>query len=147
MFDGKVVLITGGTGSLGTALTKKILETNVTTIRIFSRDEWKQVQMESKFNDERLRFFIGDTKFWNMTSALESFKLLLEYSFKKLNLHKVTAGANVENKNSWKIIERIGFVKEGTIRDTIYRNGKYYDAYFYSILRNEYQKIYDSKSK
>ncbi|MBT5772300.1 MAG: GNAT family N-acetyltransferase [Flavobacteriaceae bacterium] len=94
-----------------------------------------------------LRFFIGDTKFWNMTSALESFKLLLEYSFKKLNLHKVTAGANVENKNSWKIIERIGFVKEGTIRDTIYRNGKYYDAYFYSILRNEYQKIYDSKSK
>jgi UDP-N-acetylglucosamine 4,6-dehydratase/5-epimerase len=62
MFDGKVVLITGGTGSLGTALTKKILETNVTTIRIFSRDEWKQVQMESKFNDERLRFFIGDVR-------------------------------------------------------------------------------------
>lgn len=94
-----------------------------------------------------LRFFIGETKFWNMTSALDSFKLLLEYSFKKLNLHKVTAGANVENKNSWKILERIGFVKEGTIRDTIYRNGKYYDAYFYSILRNEYQKIYDAKSK
>ena len=62
MFDGKVVLITGGTGSLGTALTKKILETNVTTIRIFSRDEWKQVQMESNFNDKRLRFFIGDVR-------------------------------------------------------------------------------------
>ena len=94
-----------------------------------------------------LRFFIGDTKFWNMTFTLESFQLLLEYSFKKLNLHKVTAGANVENKNSWKVIERIGFVKEGTIRDTIYRNGKYYDAYFYSILINEYEKIYNSKSK
>ena len=62
MFDGKIVLITGGTGSLGTALTKKILETNVTTIRIFSRDEWKQVQMESNFNDKRLRFFIGDVR-------------------------------------------------------------------------------------
>ena len=62
MFDGKIVLITGGTGSLGTALTKKILKTNVTTIRIFSRDEWKQVQMESNFNDKRLRFFIGDVR-------------------------------------------------------------------------------------
>ncbi len=49
MFDGKKVLITGGTGSLGTALTKKLLQTNVETIRIFSRDEWKQVQMQSEF--------------------------------------------------------------------------------------------------
>lgn len=49
MFDGKKVLITGGTGSLGTALTKKLLQTNVETIRIFSRDEWKQVHMQSEF--------------------------------------------------------------------------------------------------
>lgn len=62
MFDGKKVLITGGTGSLGTALTAKLLKTDVNTIRIFSRDEWKQVQMRSKFSDKRLRFFIGDVR-------------------------------------------------------------------------------------
>ena len=62
MFDGKKVLITGGTGSLGTALTKKLLETNVETIRIFSRDEWKQVQMQSEIKDKRLRYFIGDVR-------------------------------------------------------------------------------------
>jgi len=62
MFDGKKVLITGGTGSLGTALTKKILELNPETIRIFSRDEWKQSQMQDTFKDERLRFFIGDVR-------------------------------------------------------------------------------------
>jgi UDP-N-acetylglucosamine 4,6-dehydratase/5-epimerase len=62
VFKGKKILITGGTGSLGTALTKKLLETEVETIRIFSRDEWKQVQMESKLNDSRLRFFIGDIR-------------------------------------------------------------------------------------
>jgi len=62
MFDGKIVLITGGTGSLGSALTKKILETNVKAIRIFSRDEWKQVQMQSEIKDERLRFLIGDVR-------------------------------------------------------------------------------------
>lgn len=62
MFDGKKILITGGTGSLGTALTKKLLETDVETIRIFSRDEWKQVKMRSDITDERLRFFIGDVR-------------------------------------------------------------------------------------
>ena len=62
MFEGKKILITGGTGSLGTALTKRLLETNVDTIRIFSRDEWKQVKMESEITDKRLRFFIGDIR-------------------------------------------------------------------------------------
>ena len=62
MFDGKKVLITGGTGSLGTALTKKLLQTNVETIRIFSRDEWKQAQMQSEFKDKRLRYLIGDVR-------------------------------------------------------------------------------------
>ena len=62
MFNGKIVLITGGTGSLGTALTKKILLTNVKAIRIFSRDEWKQSQMQSEIKDERLRYLIGDVR-------------------------------------------------------------------------------------
>lgn len=93
-----------------------------------------------------LRFFIGETQFWKMTAALETEKLLLEYAFEKLNMHKVTGGANVENKGSWKIIERAGFVKEGILRDNVYRNGKYYDVYIYSILISEYKKLYGIKS-
>ena len=62
MLDGKKILITGGTGSLGTALTKRLLKTGVETIRIYSRDEWKQVQMQSNLNDKRLRFLIGDVR-------------------------------------------------------------------------------------
>ena len=62
MFENKKILITGGTGSLGTALTSSLLKTDVDTIRIFSRDELKQSQMESHFNDERLRFLIGDVR-------------------------------------------------------------------------------------
>ncbi|WP_347567273.1 SDR family NAD(P)-dependent oxidoreductase [Nitrosopumilus sp.] len=57
---GKKILITGGTGSLGQALTKRLLEMKVDTIRIFSRNEEKQIQMENQFNDNRLRFFLGD---------------------------------------------------------------------------------------
>jgi UDP-N-acetylglucosamine 4,6-dehydratase/5-epimerase len=62
MFDGKKVLITGGTGSLGKAITKRLLTTNVDTIRIFSREEWKQVEMQSNVKDKRLRFLIGDIR-------------------------------------------------------------------------------------
>ena len=62
MFDGKTVLITGGTGSLGTALTQRLLGNNVKQIRIFSRNELKQIEMESKFHDDRLRFLVGDIR-------------------------------------------------------------------------------------
>ena len=62
MFDGKKILITGGTGSLGKALTKQILKSEVDTIRIYSRDELKQSDMQAELNDNRLRFFIGDVR-------------------------------------------------------------------------------------
>ena len=62
MLDGKKVLITGGTGSLGDALTQRILNSDVEQIRILSRNEFKQVSMESMIRDERLRFLIGDVR-------------------------------------------------------------------------------------
>ena len=62
MFENKKILITGGTGSLGRALTKRLLAEKVDVIRIFSRNENKQVTMQSEFNDDRLRFLIGDVR-------------------------------------------------------------------------------------
>lgn len=62
-FDGKMILITGGTGSFGKKFIKTLLkETNFKRLVIFSRDELKQEEMRTmhEFNDERLRFFIGD---------------------------------------------------------------------------------------
>ena len=62
MFKDKIILITGGTGSLGVALTKRLLSLDVKQIRIFSRNEFKQISMESEIKDERLRFLIGDVR-------------------------------------------------------------------------------------
>lgn len=62
MYKNKKILITGGTGSLGTALTKRLLSMNVEQIRIFSRNEFKQISMESEIQDDRLRFLIGDVR-------------------------------------------------------------------------------------
>jgi len=59
----KVILLTGGTGSFGNKFTEIVLkEHNPKTIRIFSRGEKLQLDMMSKFNDKRLRFFIGDVR-------------------------------------------------------------------------------------
>ena len=62
MFENKKILITGGTGSLGRALTKKLLAEKVNQIIIFSRNENKQVTMQSEFSDNRLKFLIGDIR-------------------------------------------------------------------------------------
>ena len=61
-FKGKKILITGGTGTLGQALTKELLNLDVHSIRIFSRNEEKQVKMLEKFGDERLRTCVGDIR-------------------------------------------------------------------------------------
>jgi UDP-N-acetylglucosamine 4,6-dehydratase/UDP-glucose 4-epimerase len=72
VFDGKKILITGGTGSLGQALTLRLLKSRVDSIRIFSRNEHKQIEMESQFNDSRLRFFLGDIRdYHRLERALE----------------------------------------------------------------------------
>ncbi len=72
IFAGKKILITGGTGSLGQALTKRLLEMDANTIRIFSRNESKQIEMEDNITDDRLRFFIGDVRdFHRLSKAVE----------------------------------------------------------------------------
>ena len=77
MFKGKKVLITGGTGSLGNALTQRLLTENVDTIRIFSRNENKQLEMDSKFHDDRLRFLLGDVRDYNrLTRACEDIDIV-----------------------------------------------------------------------
>ena len=62
MFEGKKILITGGTGSLGRALAKRLLELNAETIRVYSRNESSQISMQAELNDDRLRYFIGDVR-------------------------------------------------------------------------------------
>jgi UDP-N-acetylglucosamine 4,6-dehydratase/5-epimerase len=62
MFDGKVLMITGGTGSFGNAVLNRFLTTAVREIRIFSRDEKKQEEMRIALNNDKLKFYIGDVR-------------------------------------------------------------------------------------
>lgn len=62
MFDDKVALITGGTGSFGNAAVRRFLQTGLREIRVFSRDEKKQEDMRIGYANPRLRFYIGDVR-------------------------------------------------------------------------------------
>ena len=62
MFKDKVLLITGGTGSFGNAVLKRFLDSDLKEIRIFSRDEKKQDDMRKKYNNDKLKFYIGDVR-------------------------------------------------------------------------------------
>lgn len=62
MFANKVLLITGGTGSFGNAVLRRFLDSELSEIRIFSRDEKKQDDMRKKYNNKKLRFHIGDVR-------------------------------------------------------------------------------------
>ncbi|MBC9785840.1 polysaccharide biosynthesis protein [Heliobacterium chlorum] len=69
MFDGKCLLITGGTGSFGNAVLRKFLHTNIGEIRIFSRDEKKQDDMRKELKSDRVKFFIGDVRDYQSVTA------------------------------------------------------------------------------
>ncbi len=62
MFEGKTLLITGGTGSFGNAVLKRFLDTDIKEIRIFSRDEKKQDDMRHFYNNPKIKYYIGDVR-------------------------------------------------------------------------------------
>jgi UDP-N-acetylglucosamine 4,6-dehydratase len=62
MFKNKILLITGGTGSFGNTVLERFLATDVKEIRIFSRDEKKQEEMRLSYNNEKLKFYLGDIR-------------------------------------------------------------------------------------
>ncbi|HHU7312038.1 TPA: polysaccharide biosynthesis protein, partial [Escherichia coli] len=62
MFAEKTLLITGGTGSFGNAVLRRFLDTDIKEIRIFSRDEKKQDDMRKKYNNQKIKFYIGDVR-------------------------------------------------------------------------------------
>jgi len=86
LFDDKTLLITGGTGSFGNAIVKRFLETDISEIRIFSRDEKKQDDMRKLYNNPKLSFYLGDVRdFRSVDYALKN----VDYVFHAAALKQV----------------------------------------------------------
>lgn len=86
ILNDKVLLITGGTGSFGHAVVDRFLNTDIKEIRILSRDEKKQDDMRKDYNNDKLKFYIGDVR--NLDSIIDAFKGV-DYVFNAAALKQV----------------------------------------------------------
>jgi UDP-glucose 4-epimerase len=86
MFEKKTLLITGGTGTFGNAVLRRFLDTGISEIRVFSRDEKKQEDMRLSYNSPKLKFYIGDVRDYDsIAPALEG----VDYVFHAAALKQV----------------------------------------------------------
>ena len=89
---------------------------------------------------------IGDRDYWGKGYGRESMRLILEFCFQTLALHRISA-ETFEYNTAWRdLVEGMGFVKEGTAREYLYREGRYWDKMNYSLLEHEYEELYDDES-
>lgn len=86
MFDNKVLLITGGTGSFGNAVLKRFLKSKIKEVRIFSRDEKKQDDMRKFYNNSKIKFYVGDVRDY---SSLEEAMRGVDFIFHAAALKQV----------------------------------------------------------
>jgi len=86
MFNNKILLVTGGTGSFGNAVASRFLDSNIKEIRILSRDEKKQEDMRKYYNNDKLKFYIGDVRDYN---SIEGAFIGVDYVFHAAALKQV----------------------------------------------------------
>ncbi len=84
---------------------------------------------------------IGEKDYWSKGYGLEAARLLINYGFQQLNLHRISSSALAYNERSIKLHKRIGFREEGRFREGIFKNGQYHDVLQFGILRDEWKGL------
>jgi RimJ/RimL family protein N-acetyltransferase len=83
---------------------------------------------------------IGERDYWGRGYGRESVRLLLQYCFRQLDLHRVSA-ETFEYNTAWQdLVEGMGFTKEGAAREYLYRDGQFWDKHLYAMLAREYRE-------
>lgn len=82
---------------------------------------------------------IGDKKFVGKGMGKAALKLMLDFGFNELNLYRIQLNVISYNIPAIKLYESAGFVKEGTLRELVYRDSKRYDLYYYGLLQKEWR--------
>ncbi len=82
---------------------------------------------------------IGDKSTWNQGYGTETVRLFLEYGFETLNFNRIYLRVYATNPRAIRSSEKAGFVREGILREAVYRCGKYVDIHLMSVLHSEWQ--------
>jgi RimJ/RimL family protein N-acetyltransferase len=92
--------------------------------------DWKNRSAE-------LGITIGDKTYWGQGCGTDAIRTLLRLGFEEMNLHRIFLRVDVDNARAIRCYEKVGFRREGTSRDAVFRDGRYYDQYVMSILESE----------
>ena len=84
---------------------------------------------------------IGNNKYIGKGLGKEAMLLLLDYGFNELNFYRIQLNVIAYNEPAINLYESLGFVKEGTFREFIYRDGKRYNMYLYGLLKQEWGEL------
>ena len=98
------------------------------------------LSIDSKNGKAEYYIAMGETSYKRKGIAAEASRQLLDYGFNVLDLNRIYLYTEVENTGAQKLFEKIGFVKEGVIREDLFSKGKHVDRIVYSILRKEWNK-------
>jgi RimJ/RimL family protein N-acetyltransferase len=87
-----------------------------------------------------LSIVIGDRAYWSKGFGTLIMKQLLQWGFEGLNLERLYLHVFAFNTRAIGLYEKMGFTKEGTLRNMVYRDGQYHDVYAYGLLREEWMR-------
>ncbi|MCG7346293.1 GNAT family N-acetyltransferase [Sporosarcina sp. ACRSL] len=96
------------------------------------------INIDTKNRNAECIIDIGEKDYWGKGYGTEALDMLLEYAFLELNLHRVSLRVFSFNERAIHIYQKLGFVKEGVMRESLYRNGEWHDIIIMGILKREY---------
>lgn len=92
----------------------------------------------------RMPILIGDKSEWNKGYGTEAIMMMLEYAFLERNLNRIFSHVLEGNINSVRMHEKCGYVREGTLRQSVYKNGEYKDQILMSVLKADFLPILEN---
>ena len=94
-----------------------------------------------------LPILIGDKEEWGKGYASEARFMMLKFAFEERKLNRIWALVKEDNIGSIKTLEKCGYKKEGVLRQSIFRNGKYYDQVMMAVLKEDFDTAYSNYLK
>jgi RimJ/RimL family protein N-acetyltransferase len=98
-------------------------------------------RIDSKDHNATFGIVIGEKDYWSKGYGTEAARLLINYGFQQLNLHRISSSAVAFNERSIKLHKKVDFREEGRLRQVMFKNGQYYDLIMFGILRDEWKGL------
>jgi RimJ/RimL family protein N-acetyltransferase len=116
-------------------------------IEIKDGDGWRLVgncgffELDWTSRSAEFGIMIGDRSVWDQGYGTETVQLLLKHGFETLNLNRIFLRVFDDNQRAVRAYRKAGFTHEGTLRQAVFKNGRYHDLHVMSVLRSEWDQV------